>query len=154
MARQHMDRLKNLDPFVALVVIPPVLGLVAWLVVLALAGATGSHPIWGLQPRNLAEAAAFRDVGAVVRRVEAGEDLNRPGEVRARVILPSATTLAPIEAAAASREAGTVQLLFDLGASPDADSWRRAWCISDATDVRTLLALHRPDGALEECVEP
>jgi len=154
MARQHMDRLKNLDPFVALVVIPPVLGLVAWLLVLALAGATGSHPIWSLQPRNLAEAAAFRDVGAIVRRVNAGEDLNRPGEVRARVILPSATSLTPIAAAAGSREAGTVQLLLDLGASPNADSWQRAWCISDATDVRTLLALHRPDGALEECAEP
>jgi hypothetical protein len=154
MASQNMDRLNKIDPFVALVAIPPVLGAITWLVVLVLAGATGNHPIWDLQPRNLAEAAAFRDAGAVVRRVDAGEDPDGPGEVRAGVILAAAATLVPIEAAAASREAGTVQLLLDLGASPDADSWQRAWCISDASDVRSLLAMHRPDGALEECGEP
>ena len=149
-----MDRLNKLDPFVAAVAIPPILGTIAWLAVLAMTGVSGHHPILNLQPSNLSEAAAFLDIGAVVRRIDAGEDPNRPGDVRAGVILPAAATLAPIEAAAASRQAETVQLLLDLGASPDADSWQRAWCISDFADVRSLLALHRPDGALEECVEP
>ena len=154
MADENMDRLNWLDPCVAIVAIPPVLGMIAWLAVLAMTGVSGHHPILDLQPRNLSEAAAFRDSGAIVRRVNAGEDPNRPGEVRAGVILPATATLAPIEAAAASRQAETVQLLLDLGASPDADSWQRAWCISDFSDVRSLLELHRPDGALDECVEP
>lgn len=152
MARQIMDRLlKKLDPLSTLVAVPPVLGAIAWLTALVLSGATGTHPVWDLQPRNLAEAAAFRDSGTLVRLVDAGEDPNRPAEVRAGMILPESATLVPIAAAAASREAGMVQLLLDLGASPNAEAWQRAWCISDAQSVRDLLASHRPEGALEEC---
>ena len=149
-----MDRLKKPDPFSTLVALPPVLGAIAWLVTLALAGATGTHPVWDLQSRNLAEAAAFRDSGRLVRLVDSGEDPNRPAEVRGGVILPTSATLVPIEAAAGSREVTMVQLLLDLGASPDAEAWQRAWCISDADSVRSLLAAHRPEGALEECPEP
>lgn len=90
----------------------------------------------------------------MVRRIDAGEDPNRPGELRAGILSPTASTLVPIEAAAASRETGIVQLLLDLGASPNADAWQRAWCVSDAPDVRDLLASHRPEDALEECGEP
>jgi hypothetical protein len=146
-----MDRLKKLDVCSTLVTLPPVLGAVAWLVTLAVTGATGTHPVWELQPRNMAEAAAFRDSGALARLAEAGEDPNRPSEVRAIAILSAPATLFPIEAAAASREVGMVQLMLELGASPDADAWQRAWCISDAQSVRELLALHRPEGALEDC---
>jgi len=149
-----MDRLNKFDPFVAIVAIPPVLGTIAWLVVLVMTEVFGHHPILDLQPRNLSEAAAFRDVGALVRLVDAGENPNHPGEVRAGVILPETTTLVPIEAAAASRQAETVQLLLDLGASLDADSWQRAWCVSDHPGVRSLLALYRPEAALQQCAEP
>ena len=148
-----MDRLTRLDPLVALVSVPPILLAFVWLGVLTIAGVTGRHPIWNLQPRNLAEAVTFRDAGAVVRRIDAGADPNRSGEVRARVILPESATLTPLEAAAASREAEMVQLLLDLGASLDANVWQRAWCISDASSVRSVLASHRPAGAAENCVE-
>ena len=154
MAKQHMDRLNRLDPFVALVAAPPVLVALAWLVVLAMTVLSGRHPIWDLEALNLAEAAALKDAGAVVRLVDAGENPDGPGELRAGIFSPAASTLFPIEAAAGSREAGMVQLLLDLGASPNASAWQRAWCISDAQDVRDLLALHRPEGALEECADP
>lgn len=153
MAEQDMDQLKRLDPFVALVAAPPVLVALVWLGVLAMTVLFG-HPIWNMEARNLAEAVAFRDAGAVVRMVDAGENPDGPGELRAGIFSPSASTLFPIEAAAASREAGMVQLLLDLGASPSASAWQRAWCISDAQDVRDLLALHRPAGAVEECDNP
>jgi len=149
-----MDRVTRLDPLVALVAVPPMLVTIAWLGVLAISGLTGRHPIWDLAPRNLAEAVAFRDSAAVVRRIDAGEDPNRPGEVRARVILPESATLTPIEAAAASRQAEMVQLLLDLGASPDPNVWQRAWCISNEPGVRSVLASHRPADAAEDCVEP
>jgi hypothetical protein len=154
MASQNMAQLNKLDPIVATVAIPPILGAIAWLVVLAMTGISGSHPIWDLQPRNLAEAVAFRDAGGVVRRVAAGEDPNRPGEVRSGVIGRAPITLAPIVVAADIREAGMVQLLLDLGASPGADTWQLAWCTSDDPDARNLLSLHRPEGALEECAAP
>lgn len=136
-----------------LVGLPPLCAAALWVSVLAVTGITGQHPIWTIQPRNLAEAAAFRDGAAVVRRVEAHEDINRAEEVRARVVLPTTATLTPLEAAAATRERGMVQLLIDLGASLDAGVWQRAFCISDSGEVRDLLAAHRPSGARDECVE-
>ncbi len=153
MAYPNMDRLTRLDPLVALVSVPPILLAIAWLAVLATAGVTGRHPIFNLQARNLSEAVAFRDAGAVVRRIEAGEDPNRPAELRPDVIRSESVTLTPIETAAASRQADMGQLLFDLGASLDAGAWQRAWCISDEPEMRDLLASHRPTGAMEDCVE-
>jgi hypothetical protein len=153
MACPNMDRLTKLDPFVALVSIPPILLAIAWVAVLAIAGLSGRDPIWNLQPRNLSEAAAFRDTGAVVRRIDAGEDPTLPGEVRPGPILSESATLTPVEAAVTSRHFEMVQLLFDLGASLDANAWQRAWCISDAPDVRSVLAANRPSGAVENCVE-
>ena len=134
-----------------LVALPPVLGFAWWITALALAAATGRHPLWNLQPRNLPEAVAFRDPAAVVRRVEAGEDPNAAADVRARIVLSDAATLTPIEAAAAARQGELVQLVLDLGASPGAEVWQRAWCISDASSVRDVLAAHRPPGARDDC---
>ena len=57
------------------------------------------------------------------------EDPDRPGEVRAGVIVPDAATLTPVEAAAVSGHAEMLQLLIDLGASLDANAWQRAWCV-------------------------
>jgi hypothetical protein len=133
------------------VALPTVLGFAWWLTALALAAATGRHPLWNLQPRHLPEAVAFRDPAAAVRRVEAGEDPNAAGDVRARIVLADAATLTPIEAAAAARQGELVQLVLDLGASPGADVWQRAWCISDASSVRDVLAAHRPPGARDDC---
>lgn len=148
-----MDRVTRFDPLVALVAVPPVLLAIAWLAVPVVTGLTSRHPIWNLVPRNLPEAVAFRDAGAVARRIDAGEDPNRPAEVRARVILPESATLTPLEAAAASRQAEMILLLLDLGASLDAGVWQRAWCISNEPGVRSVLASHRPADAAEDCVE-
>ena len=134
-----------------LVAMPPVCVGILWMSVLAVATVTGQHPIWGLQPRNLSEAAAFRDGAAVVRLVGRLEDINRAADVRAGVTGGTRATLTPIEAAAATREREMVQLLLDLGASPDPIVWQRAFCISDGDGVRALLAEHRPQGARDEC---
>jgi hypothetical protein len=85
-----------------------------------------------------------------VVRLAAREDINQPAEVRAGVI-GSKARLSPIEAAAATREREMVQLLLELGASPDAAVWQRAVCISVGEGVRALLAEHRPTGASDEC---
>lgn len=140
--------------FALLVAAPPASAATLWVAVVAITAVTGQHPLWNLQPRNLAEAAALQDGAAVVRLVEQRADINRPGDVRAGMVLPAQATLTPIEAAAATREREMVQLLLDLGASPDATVWHRAFCISDADGVRELLAQHRPSDARDECVEP
>ena len=136
---------------VTIVSLPPILTFAGWMAMLAVTAVTGRHPIWNLEPRNLPEAVAFRDAAAVLRRVERGEDLNRAGDVRAGVVLPETASLTPVEVAAAARQGEMVQLLLDLGASPDAIVWQRAWCISDASAVREVLEAHRPAGATEDC---
>ena len=135
------------------IVLPPVAGAVFWLGVLGMSAATGVHPIWRLAPRNVAEAAALRDASAAVRRVEHGESVNTPGEVRRRVILDDAAVVSPIEAAAGGRDETIVQLIFDLGATPDAATWHRAFCISDEESVRAVLKSHQPPGASEMCAD-
>jgi hypothetical protein len=151
MAGAPVDGVMTRDRMISLVSLPPILAFTGWLAMLAIAAVTGRHPIWSLEPRNLPEAVAFRDAGESVRRIERGEDPNRAAEVRARVVLDDTASLTPIEAAAATRQGEMVQLLLDLGASPDATVWQRAWCISNASAVREVLAAHRPPGAMEDC---
>jgi hypothetical protein len=149
-----VDRVTVTSRLWLVVAVPPVITALAWIGALVLTALTGTHPIWTVTARNLAEAAAFRDHGAVVRLVEAGHDVNQPGEVRGGIVLPNTAMLTPVEAAAAAREREMLQLLFDFGASPDAAVWHRAYCISDADSVRDLLESNRPTGAVEDCAEP
>lgn len=151
MARPPLARLTPSPRLPLLLAAPAVAVVTIWGVLVAVSAATGEHPLWPLKPRNLAEAAAFEDGAAVIRRVNAGEDLNQPGDVRGRVILPEAATLTPIEAAAISGQVEMVQLLIDLGATPDQASWQRAFCTADDEGVRDLLATRRPAGAGDEC---
>lgn len=148
-----MDRVAGPSRLWILIAAPPVCAALAWIATLALAEVSATHPIWALTPRNLAEAAAFRDGGAVVRFVEAGQEISQPAEVRGGVVRAETTTLTPMEAAAAARDEAIVQLLFDLGASPDGAGWHRAFCISDASRVREILKAHRPPGVVEECAQ-
>jgi hypothetical protein len=141
------------EPLPLLVAVPPIAGAVAWLGVL-IVSAVAAHPIWPMEAANLSEAAALRDAAAVVRRVDAGEDVNQAAQVRARLVLDEAAVLTPIEAAAGARDEALAELLFDLGATPDADIWNRAFCISDADRVRSVLLAHRPPGAVDECASP
>jgi len=148
-----MDRVTGSSRLWLVVSLPPVITALAWIGTLALTAMTGTHPIWATTASNLAEAAAYRDGGAVVRFVEAGQQIGQPAEVRGGVIQPETTTLTPVEAAAAARDETVVQLLFDLGASPDPAGWHRAFCISDASRVREILKAHRPPGVVEDCAQ-
>ena len=149
-----MDRVTVTNRLWLIVAVPPTVTALAWVGALALTALTGTHPIWTVTARNLAEAAAFRDGGAVIRFIEAGADINQAGEVRGGIVVPNTAMLTPVEAAAAAREREMLQVLFDLGASPDAAVWHRAYCISDADSVRNLLESNRPTGAVEGCAEP
>ena len=148
-----MDRVTAANRLWMIVAAPPILTALVWVGALVLTAITGTHPIWTVTARNVAEAAAFRDGGAVVRFVEAGHDVNEAGEVRGGVVIPKTAVLTPIEAAAAARQREMVQVLLDLGASPDAAVWQRAYCISDADSVRELLASNRPPGAVDDCAK-
>ena len=111
----------------------------------------GEHPLWGMTPGNIAEAAAFRDGAAIVRRVSNGEDPAAAGEVRAGFLSRESVTLTPMEAAARGSREEIVRLLLDLRATVDTATWTRAWCGTDAALVRAELAPVRPAGAKTEC---
>lgn len=134
-----------------LVALPPIGAGALWGLALLVSGLTGLHPVWTFNPRNLSEAAATGDGAAVVRLTRTGEDINGRWDVRPGVVHSTATALTPIEAAAATGERGMVQLLLDLGASPDAITWQRAYCVADPGDLRDLLLAHRPAAASDTC---
>jgi hypothetical protein len=136
----------------ALIAAPVAALAIGWLVVLAVA-LTGTHPIWDVRPRNLSEAAAFRDGGSVVRRVWRGDTPTTPAEVRAGFISEEPVTVTAIEAAVDARRPEIVQLLLDLGGTLDASAWHRAWCDTEDTDVRAVLEARRPAGATSVCTE-
>lgn len=145
-----VGRLTRSQWAVVLVTGPVAALVVVWLVVLG-AERTGSPPLFGLTPRNLAEAAAFRDGAAIVRRVSRGEDPAAAGEVRAGFISPEPVMVTPIEAAARGSREEIVRLLLDLGTPLDAAAWTRAWCSTEASGVRAELTPIRPSGATTEC---
>jgi hypothetical protein len=130
---------------------PPVLLALGWIGMLAMTAFTGEHPLWRLEARNLAEAAALRDSGAIVRLVDSGADLKDAGNVRPGIVFDDAVMLTPLQAAAASRDSSIVQLLFDLGATPDRAEWQRARCLATASSVQEVLDQHQPPGARTEC---
>ncbi|NOT25593.1 MAG: hypothetical protein HOP16_05765 [Acidobacteria bacterium] len=114
----------------------------------------GADPLWAVEPLTLAEAAALRDNGEVVRLIDTGSDVNATSAVRADVFSDHALQMTPLEAAVAGERADMVELLFDQGARPDATQWTRLMCFAssvEADDVRALLEPRRPDGASESC---
>lgn len=147
-----MGRLRRSELAVVLVTLPAVGLAVWWLAMLALALST-VHPIWHVRPQNLAEAAAFRDGGAIVRRVRAGEDPSAPAEVRPGVISSTPLRLSPFEVAARERREEILRLLAHVGASPGAAVWTKAWCDTDNPEVREVLLPFRPQGAGTDCGE-
>lgn len=138
------------DTAVLLVSLPVVVLAAGWLTVLAWASA-GEHLVWTVEPRNLAEAVAFRDGGAVVRGIWAGEDVNAAGEIRSDIISARTLTITPLEAAVRAGRSEMVRLLLDLGARPDAASWTRAWCQAESDGIRMLLEAARPATATAVC---
>lgn len=147
-----MGRVTRSDWAVALVSAPVILLAAAWLGTLALASG-GEHPIWYLRARNLAEAAAFRDGGAIVRMIQRGDEPNQAADVREGFISREPIAITPIEAAIEARRGEMVRLLLELGARPDAATWTTVWCEVEDGDVKTILAAYRPPGAGTECTE-
>jgi hypothetical protein len=136
--------------FAVWVAIPPIVTALLWTGALVVNAVTGTHPIWRVQPRNVAEAAAARDGAAVLRFVGAGANVNGPGDVAGGLVLPDTRRMTALEAAAIRGEREMIQLLLDIG-PPDANAWHAAFCASDSTELRALLTPHRPAGAADRC---
>jgi hypothetical protein len=114
----------------------------------------GVDPLWRVEPLTLAEAAALRDNGEVVRLIEAGEDPNRATTVRADFLRNDALTITPLEAAVGSDRVDIMEVLLEQGARLDAATWNHLMCFAtaiEADESRAFLEERRPDRASLAC---
>ncbi len=110
----------------------------------------GLDPLWRVEPLTLAEAAALRDNGEVVRLIRSGEDPNRPTLVRAEVLGDHEVTVTPLEAAVGIDRADIIQVLLENGATLDAGTWPHLMCLAasvEADEAKDFLEQRRPDDA-------
>ena len=114
----------------------------------------GADPLWRVEPLTLAEAAALRDNGEVVRLIDAGEDPNAAGTVRAEFLRDDALTITPLEAAVGSDRVDIMEVLLEHGARLDPATWNRLMCFAtaiEADESRAFLEQRRPEGAPLAC---
>jgi hypothetical protein len=106
------------------------------------------HLMWPQPALNLSEAAANRDLGEIVRLIQASEDPDAPREVR----LADTTVLAtPLEAAVASKDVESVRVLLTNGATMTGAVWHHLRCATDSEEMREFLDRRRPPESVARC---
>jgi hypothetical protein len=116
----------------------------------------GIDPLWRVEPLTLAEAAALRDNGEIMRLISRGEDPNQSGTVRANFLRNDPLVVTPLEAAVGVDRPDVVEVLVDNGATLDATTWTRLACFAtaiEADDARSVLEQRRPPGASDACAQ-
>ena len=114
----------------------------------------GIDPLWRVEPLTLSEAAALRDNGEVVRLIDAGEDPNKAGAVRAELLRNDALVVTPLEAAVGIDRPDIIEVLLDNGAVLDAMTWTHLMCFAtsiEADEAIDFLEPRRPVGATTAC---
>jgi hypothetical protein len=114
----------------------------------------GIDPLWRVESLTLAEAAALRDNGEVVRLIHAGEDPNKAGPVRAELLRNDAQVVTPLEAAVGIDRPDMIDVLVDNGAVLDAATWTHLMCFAksiEADEAIDFLEQRRPADASIAC---
>ena len=135
------------------IALPGTILIVATAVMLA-ALPFGIDPLWRVEPLTLAEAAALRDNGEVVRLIQSGENPNTPGTVRAELLRNDAQVVTPLEAAVGIDRPDMVETLLENGAVLDAATWTHLMCFAysiEADEAIEFLEQRRPAGAAIAC---
>lgn len=114
----------------------------------------GRHPLWRQPTLNLAEAAAVRDAGEIVRLIDAGSDPNEIREIRGGLLTEEPIRVTPIEAAVTARDVEIARVLLVNGARLDPQLWSRLRCTAESDEVASFLDRWRPAGAAMSCTDP
>jgi hypothetical protein len=109
------------------------------------------HPMWPVDVVNMAEAAATRNDGEVVRLIESGEDFNRRYPVRAGLLFDRPAFLTPLEAAVASDDPMLVQRLIQEGMPIDVERWTYLHCIAGGDEAPRVIDQYRPPNTEPDC---
>lgn len=114
----------------------------------------GIDPLWRVEPLTLAEAAALRDNGEVVRLIHAGEDPNKAGPVRAELLRNDAQVVTPLEAAVGIDRPDMIDVLLENGAVLDGATWTHLLCFAksiEADEAIDFLEQRPPADASSAC---
>ena len=109
------------------------------------------HPMWTERDLNLSEAAAVRDLGEIVRLIEASEDPDAARDVRPGYLADTTVHLTPLEAAVASKDVESVRILLLNGATMTKGSWHHLRCMTENDEIRGYLDRIRPAEEPGEC---
>ena len=120
-------------------------GLIAWLVLAPF----DRHPMWVQSEVNLSEAAAARDLGEIVRLIEASENPDVARDIRPGFLAATTVRATPLEAAVASRDVESVRVLLMNGATMTGDVWHHLRCNTEDDEMRDFLDRRRPAEALD-----
>jgi hypothetical protein len=121
--------------------------LLAWLLLVPF----DRHPMWTERDLNLSEAAAVRDLGEIVRLIDASEDPDAVRDVRSGYLADTTVRLTPLEAAVASKDVESVRILLLNGATMTTGSWHHLRCMTESDEVGGYLDRIRPAGASAGC---
>lgn len=121
----------------------PPLAVVVASAVLMLLGGVERNPFWPRQQITMAEAAALRDPGTVVRLIESGVDPNGPMAVRPGVLDDRGHHMTPAEAAILADRSEVMAVLVARGARADEERVRSWACLAAAAAKRETLAYLR-----------
>jgi hypothetical protein len=145
---------KPAPPWVEIALALPGTLLILATAVMLLGLPVGIDPLWRVEPMTLAEAAALRDNGEVVRLIYGGEDPNTRGTVRAELVHNNAQVVTPLEAAVAIDRPDMLQTLLENGAVLDATTWTHLMCFAvstEADEAIEFLERRRPAEASSVC---
>lgn len=131
----------------SIVVFPALLGVAALGV---LVGALfGVHPLWHEPDLTLAEAAALRDRGTILRLISDGADPNTPARVRPGILKSEELVITPLEASVGTRTAVTMEFLLAHGARMDAGERAVITCLAIKDEAPEILEFLDNNGPQE-----
>ena len=131
---------------------PPLLLGIAAFGVLA-ASLAGINPLWQETSLTVAEAAAVRDRGMILRLVWDGADPNAAQYVRPRILKQQGLTITPLEAAVSTRELYMVEFLLQHGARIDERERPVLMCLAAKEEAENILKFLKAghDGEAPDC---
>jgi hypothetical protein len=124
--------------------------LLAVAAIAVLAGAiAGRHPFWSEPELTLAEAAALKDRGTMLRLISNGVDPNLPARVRPRILKSDELIVTPLVASVGTRTPVSMQFLLAHGARMDAAQRAVIVCLAIKDEAQEILDFLEEDGRQE-----
>jgi hypothetical protein len=113
-----------------------------------------ANPVWAVQPVTMAEAAALRDPGTVMRRIRQGADSHTAQAVREGIVSNEPVMLTPLDAAIAARRGEVIELLVWAAPPRHGGEWVQALCLAAALGdegISEILARLKPPSVEPDC---